>query len=156
MGSLAYSNITILIVPGGASPAALYTDLVTQLKGLGIDAVVYDNPSSSRVPPDEPASLGDDAHSVSARIEELANAGRDVVLLPHSYGGLVANEAANGLSKEDRASKGLTGGVILIVYLSCIVADIGERSADVTSELDFTWLQPMDSVSLAKARAKAC
>lgn len=147
MGSLAYSNITILIVPGGASPAALYTDLVTQLKDSGIDAVVYDNPSSSRVPPEEPASLADDADSVSARIGELANAGRDVVLLPHSYGGLVATEAAKGLSKKDRASKGLTGGVILIVYLTCIVADIGECSADVSSELDFTFLQPLDSVS---------
>lgn len=153
MGSLGLSNITILIVPGGASPAALYTDLATQLKGSGIDAVVYDNPSSSRLPPEEPASLADDGAFVSSKIEELANAGRDVVLLPHSYGGLVANEAAKGFSKEERANKDLPGGVVLIVYLSCIVADVGETSSDVSWDLDFTFLQPLDPVRLSPARS---
>jgi pimeloyl-ACP methyl ester carboxylesterase len=146
MGSLGNSNLIILVVPGGASPAALYTHLVDHLKANGVDATVYDNPSSSRTPPKEPAGLADDAASVASYIRQLADAGRDIVLLPHSYGGLVANEAARGFRKEERTSKGLAGGIVRIVYLSCIVADVGETSGDVTSDLDFSFLEPVDEV----------
>lgn len=142
-------NLTILIIPGGCSPAALYHELASRIQSSsGIETVVEGIPSASRLPPETPAGLADDAKAIGAKIEELCSLNKDVVLVPHSYGGLVAQETPLHLMKEERKKQGLPGGVIKIVYLSCIVAPTGQSSGGVSGHLNFDWILPMDNVSL--------
>ena len=144
--SIAVSKPIILIVPGSASPAAMYSDMIEHLVSSGYKSLVHDLPSASRAPPQAPASLADDAAVFQDKIQTLADAGKDVVMVAHSYGGLVATDAARNLGKAERMEKGLKGGIIRIVYLTCLVGAVGEGSSDICSELDFDFLEPADEV----------
>lgn len=46
--------------------------------------------------------------------------GRKVVVIGHSYGGLVAHQAVVGLTLEQRLAQGLTGGVTSIVFIAAL------------------------------------
>lgn len=56
----------------------------------------------------------------------LLEDGKDVVLVMHSYGGLPGGAAAKGLSKSERESQGLAGGVIGLVFLAAFLAREGD------------------------------
>ena len=104
---------TVLIIPGSFSPAHFYHGIVNSMKEAGYEAFVYDLPSASRKPPQEAATLADDA--------EFFNR-----LLPHSYGGLVASECVKGLSKAEREAAGKRGCVSKVVFLTSVVPPVGE------------------------------
>lgn len=135
--SSAASNPTIIVVPGAACRVVFYNGLVQRLISNGYDAHTYDLLTASREPPQEPATLAEDAKFFHDKIEALANAGRDVVVVAHSYGGMVATDAVQGLAKTDRVSQGLAGGVVRIIYLTCIVAGVGQTAGELTAHLDF-------------------
>lgn len=50
-------------------------------------------------------------------------AGRDVVLVVHSYGGLPAAEAVRGLGEKERVDGG--GAVVRLVYVCAFFGDVG-------------------------------
>ena len=137
---------SIIVIPGSASPAALYALMVQHLMSFGFEANVYDLPSASRAPPQEPAGLADDAAFFNRKIRSLADAGNNIVVVAHSYGGLVATDAAQGQSWEEREAKGLKGGIVRIVHLTCIVAPVGQGSSDVCSGLNFDFMEPVGEV----------
>lgn len=116
---------TILIVPGSFSAASLYDTLISALHALSFRAIVSDLPSASRLPPAPAASMADDAAHFHGLAESLADEGRDIVIVTHSYGGIPGTEAAKGLAKADREAEGKRGGVVRLVYLTSIVPPVG-------------------------------
>ena len=142
------SKPMILIIPGAASPADMYKDVAKYLESNGGYVVhVHDLLSASRVPPEKPAGLPEDAEFFHGKLKELSDAGKEVVVLCHSYGGLVATDAAHGLGKDERTRNELRGGVIRIVYLTCIVGPVGESSADVCRNVaKFDFMVPANEV----------
>lgn len=115
----------LVIVPGSFSPPAYYSDTVDILRKDGIDVSVVKTPSVGRRDPLPPATMTDDANAVRDVVDKLTNEGKDVIVMAHSYGGLPATESINGTSKKQRASDGKTGGVIRLVYLSALIAQVG-------------------------------
>ncbi|KAF7360613.1 Alpha/beta-hydrolase [Mycena venus] len=82
----------------------------------------------------------DDAAAVAALVSSLTDEDQDVVLVAHSYGGIVACEAAKGLAKTVRVKEGKAGGVVRIVFVTAVVANEGQSLKDVfdaTERLDF-------------------
>lgn len=142
---------TIFIIPGAASPATLYGDLANALESSGgYEVQVHDLLSASRTPPQQPAGLPEDAAFFHEKLQELTGAGKDVVVLCHSYGGLVATDAAYGLGKEERKRAGSEGGIVRIVYLTCIVGPVGEASADVCKDVPkYDFMVPADEVCIS-------
>ncbi len=126
----------------------MYRDLADYLEMKdGLEVHVHDLLSASRCPPEEPAGLREDANFFHNKLEELCNAGKGVVVLCHSYGGLVATDAAFGLGQEERTRNGMKGGIIRIVYLTCIVGLVGDSSADVCKNVPkFDFMIPADDV----------
>lgn len=124
---------TIIVVPGAACPSAhFYQPLCDVLTNTyKYTAITDDLVSSSRAPPETPGTLEDDASVFHAKITKLVEDGEEVVVVAHSYGGMVATDACQGLAKSDREAKGLKGGVVRIVYLTCIVAGVGETAGEV-------------------------
>ena len=120
------SKPAILIIPGSFSPAHFYAGIVNSLKETGYEAHVYDLPSASRRPPQQAATLADDAEFFHQEAATLADQGKDVVLLPHSYGGLVASECVKGLSKAERSEAGKLGCVSKTIFLTSVVPSVGE------------------------------
>ena len=56
----------------------------------------------------------------------LLDAGKDIVLAMHSYGGMPGPVAAKGLSKTERADAGKPGDIIGLIFLSALVAFEGK------------------------------
>lgn len=103
----------------------MYYDLVKRLQNEGYEVYVNNLPSTSRNPPERPASLNDDALFLRGIIESVVDQGKDVLVLAHSYGGVVGTEAAKGVSKAERQADGKLGGITRIAYLTSIVPPEG-------------------------------
>ena len=113
---------TVVLVHGAWGSPGLWSDVVEELRLLGIDPVLADLPTMR-----SPAgTLDDDAEHVRA----LAGDGPSV-LVGHSYGGAVITEAGHGL-----------GGLRHLVYVASVMPDAGE------SMFDWSTKRPTDGLPL--------
>ncbi|KAI1262792.1 Alpha/beta hydrolase fold-1 [Xylariaceae sp. FL1019] len=69
--------------------------------------------------------LQDDAQAIRTDLEKLIDDGKEVILVAHSYGGIVASNSVEGLNVKTRASQGLKGGVSMIVFLCAFTIPAG-------------------------------
>ncbi|KAH7009318.1 hypothetical protein B0J12DRAFT_714941 [Macrophomina phaseolina] len=75
-------------------------------------------------------TLADDVAALRAPLERLANKENEIILVAHSYGGIVAANATEGLGQKSRAEMGKKGGVIMFVYLAAFVVPKGKSMTD--------------------------
>ncbi|KAJ7459984.1 Alpha/Beta hydrolase protein [Mycena galericulata] len=120
---------TIIIIPGSFCPIFAYDDVIADLKSYGYPVYGIELETVGRR--DKAPGLYDDAAKVAALASQLADEGKDVVLLPHSYGGMVACEASKGLAKSVREKEGKKGGISRIVFLTAVVGLEGQSLKDV-------------------------
>jgi len=73
-----------------------------------------------------PASLEDDTKAVRGAVSSELDAGNDVVVASHSYGGLVSNSSLEGLDKKSRTSAGASTSVTAIVFICAIPLPAGK------------------------------
>jgi pimeloyl-ACP methyl ester carboxylesterase len=85
--------------------------------------------------------MADDAAFFHGIVEELADQGKDVVLVTHSYGGVVGTEASKGLSKSERTEAGKDGGLVRLVYLTSVVPTPGNSLGDLMGTLLPTYIK---------------
>ena len=117
----------IVIVPGSFSPASFYSDLVDALRSYGYETIVETLLSSARSPlrNEKAATMQEDADFFHGIVEKLADQGKDVVLVTHSYGGVPGTECSTGLSKAEREAAGKKGGISRFVYVTSVVPSPG-------------------------------
>ncbi|KAF1981541.1 alpha/beta-hydrolase [Aulographum hederae CBS 113979] len=108
------SNPTIVLVGGAWHVPAHYEPLLNLLRKTHTVHVPH-NPSSSLTPP--PKALDADVSQVRDLATRLADEGKDILVLAHSYGGVVSTEAFSGLGKEQRRKEGKEGGVVRAVWI---------------------------------------
>ena len=121
---------TILIVPGGFTLPELYRDVITHVTGKGYPIQALHLPSVG-YKTDVPGTMQDDAAFIASETAKLADEGKYVVLIAHSYGGIPATESTKGLSKAERQQQGKAGGLVRLAYISCIILPVGESDASV-------------------------
>ncbi|KAI1099153.1 alpha/beta-hydrolase [Jackrogersella minutella] len=63
----------------------------------------------------------DAAYQIREYLLPLLDQGRKILVVAHSFAGIVATGAAVGLTLEDRAAQGLKGGIIGVVYIASLV-----------------------------------
>lgn len=108
----------ILLVPGAFGTPESFGPLLPHLKEAGYET--HPGPYASSNPPDpSAATCANDIASLhdGLLLPLLDQQKRDVVILAHSYGAIVASGAAKGLDKPTRASNGHPGGVIGLIDL---------------------------------------
>jgi len=125
MSSLSPSLPTILLVPGAWHSPTHYSTFLSALTTLGYPTVCERNPSCDSSSPHTP-STADDASAIRALILTQLDAGHEVVVALHSYGGCPGGAAAKGLSKQERLAAGEPGGVIGLVFICAFVANEGD------------------------------
>lgn len=105
---------------------------IAQSQPLVFPTAAVQLPSVAAEPPDNATFAGDVAAARSV-IEPLVERDQRVVVLAHSYGGIVASEAVGGLGAPERRKRGEKGGggVVMVVYLSAFVPKKGESFIDV-------------------------
>jgi pimeloyl-ACP methyl ester carboxylesterase len=122
------SKPTILVIPGSFSPLSSYDPIIAGLQSHGYTVHGIELETVGRR--DKAPGMYDDAAKVGARAAQLADAGAEIALVAHSYGGLVACEAAKGLARSVRAKEGKQGGIVRIVFVTAVVPRVGESLVD--------------------------
>ena len=106
----------IVLVSGAWCVPAHYEMLTSALEAAGYTVHVPAKPTCSGVRPPT-ASFADDVGYVRAVVAALVEAGETVIILMHSYGGAVGTDALRELTAPSRRARGLSGGVVHLLYL---------------------------------------
>lgn len=112
---------TLIFVPGAWHTAETWSQTIAELEPKGFKCIAVTLPSTTSVT----AGLGDDVEAVQDAIRAESDEGRDVVLIVHSYGGLVGSSSIRGFAKKahddsvkslvkDESSSGRVIGLALI------------------------------------------
>ncbi|KAF3920151.1 hypothetical protein AA313_de0203582 [Arthrobotrys entomopaga] len=108
---------TILLVHGSWHPPIFYTPFLALLSSLSYPILCPPLPTLSSLPP---TGLTEDTDLITTTLKDLIETShKKVIILAHSYGGIVTTQSANTtFSLSHRASQGLPGGIIHILYIS--------------------------------------
>ncbi|KAJ6499099.1 Alpha/beta hydrolase fold-1 [Mycena sanguinolenta] len=134
-------NPTFVLVPGAAHGPPYFESLVAALNAKGYPTEVILNPSVGPLAGTVPPMA--DVTNLRQILEELVNTQqKEVVLMCHSYGGMVGSQSVNGLEK----SAARKGGISKVVFLSAILPLEGEGSIQTVGASGFVsrgghWLQ---------------
>lgn len=143
------SKPTIVFIPGAwHSPDSfqLARDAL-QARGWETEAVAF--PTVGAEPPTK--GVPDDAAAVRKVLEALAEQGKQIVLVVHSYGGVVGAQAVRGLGYKQRQKEGKVGGIITYLYLSAFVVPVGQSLLKMLGGNWLPWMR-VEVNSAAEAR----
>ncbi|ROV88133.1 hypothetical protein VMCG_10423 [Cytospora schulzeri] len=125
------SSPVIVLVPGAFGTPAGYNKLLPYLKEAGFSTHPGPYPSCN---PSDPATATTPKDIASLRENVLLplvdKEKRDIVIIAHSYGGVVAGGAAKDLDKASRQAQGQTGGIIGLIYVAGNITLEGEALMD--------------------------
>ncbi len=131
---------TIVFSIGAWLMPPAFTTIQNKLAERGIPSEVPAHPSIGAEPPNK--TLSDDVASFRAVLSKLVEEQRkDVVVVGHSYGGVVASCAVEGLAKDARNAAGKEGGVIRIVYMAAFALDKGTSLLDMLGGQPLPWME---------------
>lgn len=141
------SKPTILLVPGSFALPEFYDPLFEAVRAKGYDIRGLHMPTvglrTGEGRPGTPPSMYDDAALIAKEAEKVADEGRDVIILGHSYGGVPVTQSAEGLGKKERQARGKEGGVVNLAYMTCLVPAVGKSAADVLAQVPDEGKTPM-------------
>lgn len=117
----------------------VFDTLRGRLDTLGYPSECPAHPSIGAEPPS--LTLEDDVASLRRVLTTLADEGKDIVLVAHSYGGVVASTASEGLVKHVRAESGKPGGIVKVVYLAAFALDKGQSLLGMLGGVYLPWMK---------------
>lgn len=132
------SKPSILLIPGSFGLPEFYDPIVNAVAAQGYEIRALHYPSVGlKTGPREgvPPSMYDDAAFIAEETEKLADEGKDVVLIAHSYGGVPTSQSIKGLGKEERVKAGKEGGVVNLAYMTALVPALGVSAMGVLSDV---------------------
>lgn len=117
----------ILIVGGGWHTPQSYAKIINAFKHAGYEVHCprHQSVTSARPPV---AGLKEDSANMRAFVEDLLASGKKLVAIAHSYGGQVASNSLYDQSVESRAARGLSGGIVRLVYMCAFALEEGRSS----------------------------
>ncbi|KAF3491060.1 uncharacterized protein GIQ15_00577 [Arthroderma uncinatum] len=105
----------ILIIHGAWQHPAYYQTFVQVLQSRGYETHCPRLPScGGQIPPTK--SLKDDVEFIRNFTAELADSGRLIDVIMHSYGGIVGTDALCGFGIEDRVKRGVKGQSLVGIF----------------------------------------
>ncbi|MCJ1283374.1 hypothetical protein MMC26_002702 [Xylographa opegraphella] len=116
---------TILLVPGAWHSPGHYSAFLSALNAAGYPTICERNPSCDTASP-YTTSTESDAAAIRKLILAQLEAGHDIVLAVHSYGGCPGGAAVHGLSKQERKAAGQPGGVVGLIFICAFIAHDGQ------------------------------
>jgi hypothetical protein len=130
---------TIVLSTGSFGYPSAYDAVVSLLKPHNITMHIPHLPTVGPAPKqgrDGPApSMFEDAKLLASTCEKLADEGKDIVLMAHSYGGIPMTECVKGLTKREREAQGRKGGIVRLGYVTAMVAPVGRACMDLLAEV---------------------
>ena len=133
------SKPSILLFPGSFALPEFYDPVVDAVAAKGYEIRAIHPPSvglkTGQGREGAPPTMYDDAAFIATQAERLADAGKDVILIGHSYGGVPVTQSTEGLSTKDRQKQGKTGGIVHLAYITSLVPAIGTAAAGMLTDV---------------------
>jgi pimeloyl-ACP methyl ester carboxylesterase len=115
----------VLIIPGAWITPASYQPLITVLQGRGYGVSC---PQMATCGPHyATGTFVEDVAIVEAELKSLVEKGLDIVVIMHSYGGIVGAEALRGFDKASQSK----GGVTSILFLGTFMPGPNQSLPDI-------------------------
>ncbi|KAJ5579971.1 uncharacterized protein N7459_005956 [Penicillium hispanicum] len=130
---------TVVLVHGAWHTPPNYQSYITALQAQGFTVHCPHLPTCNGARPPT-ASQPDDIACVRALVQQLVDAGKRVLMIMHSYGGVVGTGAVEGLSFAERKSAGQAGGVIHLLYMCAYILAPGSTVWGIIREAKFDHL----------------
>ena len=146
----ANSNPIFVFVPGAWHTPDTFDGIRELLTARGFESEAVANQSVGAA--DESTGLLADIAYTKNHLQGLADQGRQIVVVTHSYGGMVGAGAVEGLGYAQRAKAGQTGGVIQVVWMAAFVTPKGKSVIDM---LGGNWL-PWMLLKVSRALIVCC
>ncbi|KAJ6084272.1 hypothetical protein N7486_011072 [Penicillium sp. IBT 16267x] len=127
---------TIVLVHGAWHTPDHYSNYVNALQKQGFQVHCPLLPTSSNARPPT-AFLREAVACVKEIVNTLIEDGRRVLMIMHSYGGVVGSSAVEGLSFSERKASGKPGGVIHLLYLCAFILPLGYSMWNIVQEAKF-------------------
>ena len=120
---MASAKPTVVFVHGYWHTSEGFGPLTALLRKAGYPTVPVDLPSANSHPgvPD----FTQDVETVQKIVADLADAGKDVIVVMHSGGSVSGSEALRNLGKKERLTEGKGGGVVNVVYIGILLPKAG-------------------------------
>jgi pimeloyl-ACP methyl ester carboxylesterase len=118
----------IVLAHGAFHDSLCWEKLIPKLEAQGFTCRTVDFPSTCATP--TPHTLDADIKALRDVVDKEVNAGHDVAVVMHSWGGVPGGSAMVGYSKEQRAAKGLSGGVVRLIYVAALLIPAGKNIFD--------------------------
>jgi pimeloyl-ACP methyl ester carboxylesterase len=132
---------TAVLVHGAWHTPPNYQNYVDALKSQGFKVICPTLPScSNKSPPD--GSLTEDVNHVRGIVTQIVKAGERVLMVMHSYGGIVGTDAIEDLAFADRKAAGMVGGVVHLLYMCAYMLEPGSSVWEIVKEAGVTHLWP--------------
>ncbi|KAK3111520.1 hypothetical protein LTR53_013153 [Teratosphaeriaceae sp. CCFEE 6253] len=128
---MASARPTVLLVHGAWHTPSHLSALSKHLRNAGYEVVAPRLPSCN-LDADPGDAMAEDANVIAAAIQSTTDAGKDVVLFGHSYGGTVASEGlALYLSSLEGAAPAepAQGKIVRLVFLTALLLNQGQSAA---------------------------
>lgn len=127
---------TIVLVGGAWHEAHLYNPLTFALRDAGYTVSVPALPTVGGGQDD----FSEDISVVREAVVSATEAGNDVVVLMHSYGGVIGSEAVQGLTRLDRSREdSKKGSVVQMIYLAAFALPEGISLLDALAGKPLPW-----------------
>ena len=124
---MAAEKPTIVFIPGAFHTPECFNDVMSLLKANDFPVIGLHLPTAGKL---LSGTAVDDAKFIRETTQKLADDGKDIVLVMHSYGGFPGTESANGLTRRQREQEGKEGGVISLFYIAASLPIEGRYIAD--------------------------
>ncbi|TVY17165.1 hypothetical protein LARI1_G004568 [Lachnellula arida] len=131
----AIHNPTILFIHGSWHNPNHFKTIRTLFESAGFPT---ECPAQATVnaKPHTTLTLQDDVQVIQAALSKLIEDGKDVIVVMHSYGGVLGSEAVHEkFGKKARQEKGLTGGVTQLLYMTAFILPLGASITSTFGEL---------------------
>ncbi|CAD0112174.1 unnamed protein product [Aureobasidium uvarum] len=131
-GTVKSSKPTVVFVTGAWHKPHLYASLLESLRKNSFPVVAPCLPSVGGVCD----SFYDDVNVVRKIIADEISQGHEIVVLMHSYGGMVGSAAVQGYSKQE-VPRG--GGVIRMIYMAAFALEAGVSLMNALNDTPLPW-----------------
>jgi len=122
---LIMSKPTLVLVHGSFHTPEHFGPLIADLNKHNYKCIAVRLPTAHS-PKDPPPTLTDDTAVVRKAVVDELDQGRNVVVIAHSYGGVVTNNSLRGLCTKDRIAEGHSTSVLAIAFLCAILIPQGK------------------------------
>ncbi|CEI69284.1 hypothetical protein FVEN_g3967 [Fusarium venenatum] len=113
-----FEKPVIAIVQGAWHRAIHYEAFAQLLTTKGFTVLQPDNISSGNVDDIKGKTHMDDMEVIRKALQPSLDEGKQIVLICHSYGGIPGSAAVEGYQLHEREAKGLSGGIMHVVYVA--------------------------------------